>query len=150
NRSGKDPASDNAQSTAAATPTPMTATSAVANITVQTPIDGTADKPKQSDGDTAKPIETKTDSPLGTLGRSLRTDLSGTSKTSNSSDASPVDVARFVNRVAKAVQTAGDRDGLVQLRLSPPELGSLKIQLTVKDGVMSAALEADNSNPRRM
>ena len=29
-------------------------------------------------------------------------------------------------------------------------MGSLKIQLTVKDGVMSAALEADNSNARRL
>jgi len=29
-------------------------------------------------------------------------------------------------------------------------LGSLKLQLTVKDGVMSAALETDNANARRL
>ncbi len=150
NHSHKDAATDNAQTGTVATPTPTSATSAVANITVQTPVDSGADKPKQSDGDAAKPIEAKTDTPLGALGRTLRTDLSGSSETSKSSEPSPVDVTRFVSRVAKAVQTASDRDGVVQLRLSPPELGSLKIQLTVKDGVMSAALEADNSNARRM
>jgi flagellar hook-length control protein FliK len=55
-----------------------------------------------------------------------------------------------VSRVAKAVQTANDRGGPLQLRLSPPELGSLKIQLTVKDGGLSASLEADNSNARKL
>jgi flagellar hook-length control protein FliK len=150
NHSHKDAASDNAPTEAAAATNAANITTAVANVTAPSPVDAIADKAKTPDDDATKPIAEKTDTTIGSLGRTLRTDLSGSSKTSNTSETSPVDAARFVSRVAKAIQTANDRDGTVQLRLSPPELGSLKIQLTVKDGVLSAAVEADNSNARRM
>jgi flagellar hook-length control protein FliK len=52
--------------------------------------------------------------------------------------------------VAKAFQTAQDRGGTLQLRLSPPELGALRIELNVKDGVMSASLQTENANARRL
>jgi flagellar hook-length control protein FliK len=61
-----------------------------------------------------------------------------------------VDPARFIGRVAKAFQTAHDRGGTLQLRLSPPELGSLRLELTVKDGVMNASLQTENANARRL
>jgi flagellar hook-length control protein FliK len=61
-----------------------------------------------------------------------------------------VDPARFVGRVAKAFQTAQDRGGSLQIRLSPPELGALRVELTVKDGVMSASLQTENSIARRL
>jgi flagellar hook-length control protein FliK len=57
---------------------------------------------------------------------------------------------RFIGRVAKAFQTAEERGGTLQLRLSPPELGSLRLELTVKDGVMTAALETETSAARRL
>jgi flagellar hook-length control protein FliK len=59
-------------------------------------------------------------------------------------------VTRFVGRVAKAVQTAHERGGALQLRLSPPELGSLRLQLTVHDGVMTASLEAESPAARQL
>jgi flagellar hook-length control protein FliK len=68
-------------------------------------------------------------------------------------DATPlprVDATRFVGRVAKAIQTASERGGVLQLRLSPPELGSLRLQLSVEGGVMSATLEADSSAARQV
>jgi flagellar hook-length control protein FliK len=34
--------------------------------------------------------------------------------------------------------------------LSPPELGALRIELNVKDGVMSASLQTENANARRL
>ena len=49
-----------------------------------------------------------------------------------------VDRARFVGRVEGAIRAAHQRDGRVQVRLSPPELGSLRIELTVQHGVLSA------------
>ena len=61
-----------------------------------------------------------------------------------------MDAARFVGRVAKAIRTATERGGALHLRLSPPELGSLRLQLTVDNGVMSATLEADNSAARQV
>jgi flagellar hook-length control protein FliK len=34
--------------------------------------------------------------------------------------------------------------------LSPPELGALRIELNVKDGVMSASLQTENANARKL
>jgi flagellar hook-length control protein FliK len=61
-----------------------------------------------------------------------------------------VDAARFVGRVAKAVQTAQDRGGLVQLRLSPPELGSLRLELFMQNGIMTAAVETETPAARQV
>jgi len=61
-----------------------------------------------------------------------------------------VDATRFVGRVAKAFQTAHERGGTLNLRLSPPELGSLRLELTVKDGVMNASLQAETDSARRV
>lgn len=72
------------------------------------------------------------------------------SHTANTDDGPRVDPARFIGRVAKAFQTANERGGTLQLRLSPPELGSLRLELTVKDGVMSASLQTENANARRL
>lgn len=54
-----------------------------------------------------------------------------------------VDPARFVSRVTRAFQAAEQRGGVVQLRLSPPELGAMRIELSVQQGVMSARLETE-------
>ena len=68
----------------------------------------------------------------------------------NGSTLSEVDRARFVQRVARAMQTADDRGGELRLRLSPPELGSLKLEVAVRDGVMSARLEAETTAARSL
>src|SRR5690606_39939299 len=54
-----------------------------------------------------------------------------------------VDPSRFVNRVSRAFQAAEQRGGVVQLRLSPPELGAMRIELSVQQGVLSARLETE-------
>jgi flagellar hook-length control protein FliK len=64
-------------------------------------------------------------------------------------DAPRVDPARFVSRVARAIETAQDRGGSINLRLSPPELGSLRLQLDVKQGVMNAKVETDTAAARQ-
>jgi flagellar hook-length control protein FliK len=70
---------------------------------------------------------------------------------STSGDETPrIDPARFVGRVAKAFHTAQERGGTLQIRLSPPELGAMRLELTVKDGVMTAALETETTSARRV
>jgi flagellar hook-length control protein FliK len=61
-----------------------------------------------------------------------------------------VDAGRFIGRVAKAFHAAQERDGTMQLRLSPPELGALRLELTVKDGVMTATMETETTAARRV
>ena len=59
-----------------------------------------------------------------------------------------VDNARFLSRVAKAFISAEQRGGEVRLRLSPPELGSLRLQVSVQDGVMVARMETETEAAR--
>ena len=60
------------------------------------------------------------------------------------------DRVRLVQRVARAVQTAQERGGDLQLRLSPPELGSLRLQVKMTDGALSARLEAETPQARQV
>lgn len=115
-------------------------------------VDGNAQPKDQKTEPIAKPIKTQGDLPAASLARPTRGNagVGGDSQTASAGDAPAVDPARFVGRVAKAFQTAHDRGGTLQLRLSPPELGSLRLELTVKDGVMNASLQTENANARRL
>ncbi|HUT91639.1 MAG TPA: flagellar hook-length control protein FliK [Thermoguttaceae bacterium] len=61
-----------------------------------------------------------------------------------------VDRVRFVQRVARAFEAMGDRGGSVRLRLHPPELGSLRLEVTVRNGTMTARLEVETNSARTM
>ncbi len=56
--------------------------------------------------------------------------------------------ARLVDRVARAFQAAEARGGTVTLRLHPPELGALRVELRVIEGALSARLEAETPAAR--
>jgi flagellar hook-length control protein FliK len=58
--------------------------------------------------------------------------------------------ARFVQRVARAFQALGDRGGPLRLRLSPPELGSLRMEVEVRGGLVTAHIEAESPQARAM
>jgi len=58
--------------------------------------------------------------------------------------------ARFVERVARAFQAAEGRGGTLRLRLSPPELGSLRLEVRVQGGALHAKIEADNPVARAL
>lgn len=62
----------------------------------------------------------------------------------------PVDRARFVQRVEGALRRAQDRDGRLHVRLSPPELGSLRVEITLQNGVLTAKLEAETTAARNL
>jgi flagellar hook-length control protein FliK len=73
-----------------------------------------------------------------------------TERARGSAPVTPAEQTRFVQRVAKAFQTAQARGGELQLRLSPPALGSLKLEIKLQDGVMSARIEAENQDAKNM
>jgi len=71
-------------------------------------------------------------------------------ETSETNGMPPVDRARFIQRVEGAMKAAQQRDGKIQVRLSPPDLGSIKIELAVQNGVLSAKLEAETPAARNL
>jgi flagellar hook-length control protein FliK len=52
---------------------------------------------------------------------------------------------RLVQRVARAFEAAQHREGELLLRLSPPRLGSLKLEIKVKEGVLAARIEVETA-----
>lgn len=111
------------------------------------------------EGSTEQPIALQQDTttPQGSVGQVA--DNSSASKiqrnpASQQTDSTAVSVGqvaeRFVRRVAGAFRAAEQNGGAVQLRLSPPELGSLQVRISIQDGAMTAKLEADNAAARTL
>jgi len=61
-----------------------------------------------------------------------------------------VDRVQFVQRVARAFRTIGDRGGSVRMRLHPPKLGSLRVEISMRKGAMTARLEVETTSARNM
>ncbi|MDX1947353.1 MAG: flagellar hook-length control protein FliK [Pirellulaceae bacterium] len=59
-----------------------------------------------------------------------------------------VDGMRLLQRVARAFAAAQERDGEVRLRLSPPELGSLRLEVRVAEGGVIARMETETGAAR--
>jgi flagellar hook-length control protein FliK len=64
--------------------------------------------------------------------------------------AGEVDRVRFLQRVAGAFRAADEQGGQIRLRLSPPELGSMKLELSVRDGLMTAHVQAETDTARNL
>jgi len=97
-------------------------------------------------------IRTK-DSPLSPFARLERNQpgsARGTHGTADGNATHHVDPARFVSRVARAIHTAQERGGPLQIRLSPPELGAMRMELSVKQGTLTATIETDNAAARQV
>lgn len=62
----------------------------------------------------------------------------------------PADRVRFVQRVARAMEAADIRGTPLRIRLHPPELGSLRVEVTVRNGGLSARLEAETEAARAL
>ncbi|MBN2293176.1 MAG: flagellar hook-length control protein FliK [Pirellulales bacterium] len=58
-------------------------------------------------------------------------------------DIDTVDRVRFVQRVARAIEGAGRDGGTLRMRLHPSELGSLRLEVTIRDGAMIARMETE-------
>ncbi|MHB8900511.1 MAG: flagellar hook-length control protein FliK [Thermoguttaceae bacterium] len=69
-------------------------------------------------------------------------------RSSGQEAARDVDPAKFVQRVVNAFSAVGQRGGSIRLKLYPPELGSLRMEITVKNGTLSAKVEAETELAR--
>jgi flagellar hook-length control protein FliK len=56
---------------------------------------------------------------------------------------------RFVDRLAASVRQANDSGSRLQIRLNPPELGSMQIEVSARDGVISARLDVHTAAAHR-
>lgn len=103
----------------------------------------------------ATPVSTESAASSGIADRALDRMTSARSvqparQSSEPPPAPPVDRNRFVGRVSSALQLAQQRDGQMQLRLSPPELGSLRLEISVKQGVLTATMETETATARHI
>lgn len=104
--------------------------------------------------ETTKPAATA--APESRLSASLRTApgqeprTGSTPQPNQASESDQADQARFVERVARAFRAVGGHSGSVRLRLSPPELGSLRLEITVRNGLMTARVEAETPTARNL
>ena len=73
----------------------------------------------------------------------------GTERTSPA-DGLEIDQTRFIERVARAFQAAEGRDGVLRLRLSPPELGALRLELKMHEGALTARVEAETPTAKAL
>lgn len=89
-------------------------------------------------------------SSLNRLDRSSAPGARGAGRPGQTESGPQVDPARFISRVARAVQTAQERGGPLQLRLSPPELGAMRLELSMNQGALTATIETDNSNAKQL
>jgi flagellar hook-length control protein FliK len=68
--------------------------------------------------------------------------------TSNRRSTPPIDSKSLLTRVTRAFKAAQERDGEIRLRLSPPELGSLRLEIRIQDGAMVAHLQTETEAAR--
>ena len=61
-----------------------------------------------------------------------------------------VERVRFVQRVSRAFQSLGNQEGHVRLRLSPPSLGALTLEVTLRGGEMVARLETETAAAKNL
>lgn len=67
----------------------------------------------------------------------------GAAPTTDQPALSGPDQARFLQRVVRAAQVANHRGGPIRLRLSPPELGSLRLEIRAHAGTLTVRVEAE-------
>ena len=71
------------------------------------------------------------------------TQTAAPSQTAAGEENDPLDRVRFVQWVARAFEAAGRDGGTLRIRLHPSELGSLRLEVVVRDGAMTARLETE-------
>ena len=65
-------------------------------------------------------------------------------------DVAGPDRARFIRRVTGAFEAAGRRDGPIRVQLTPPELGTLRLEIKVERGEIVARLETETHEARNV
>ena len=66
-----------------------------------------------------------------------------TAQTAGNEDLDTTDRVRFVQRIARAFEGAGRDGGTMRMRLHPSELGQLRLEVTIRDGALTARMETE-------
>lgn len=70
--------------------------------------------------------------------------------TPRAGEADSADAARFIRRVAGAFEAAGRRGEPIRIQLTPPEMGTLRLEITMERGEITARLETDTQDARNL
>jgi flagellar hook-length control protein FliK len=129
---------------------PATTTPIAANVQQQLATTGTTSVAAAESG--VKPVDGANAAKPGLLSPFARLERGthGTHRAAKGESANHVDPARFISRVARAIHTAEERNAPVQLRLSPPELGAMRVELTMNQGSLSATIETENATAQQL
>lgn len=68
--------------------------------------------------------------------------------TTDSAKGSAADRVRLIQRVSRAFQRIGDHSGNIRIRLSPPTLGAVRVEIQLQDTVMNARLVTETEAAR--
>ncbi|MHB0955771.1 MAG: flagellar hook-length control protein FliK [Pirellulaceae bacterium] len=60
------------------------------------------------------------------------------------------DQLRFLQRVARAIEAAPQRGGFLRLRLRPPELGAMQLEVSLERGKLTARIETETQQARHV
>jgi flagellar hook-length control protein FliK len=105
---------------------------------------------------TDRPSNTTSDSKAANPANALqRLEQPGTRTTASSQGkadetGSDLNSVRFVQRVERAFAAMSDGGGTVRLKLNPPELGSVRMEISVNKGVMKVRLEAETKEAKNL
>jgi hypothetical protein len=61
-----------------------------------------------------------------------------------------IERVRLIQRVSRALHAAADQGGVLRLRLSPPELGSVQLEVSLREGTMHAHLSTETTAARTL
>ena len=60
------------------------------------------------------------------------------------------DQLRLLQRVARAIEAAPQRGGFLRLRLRPPELGAMRLEVSLQGGHLTARIETETQQARNV
>jgi flagellar hook-length control protein FliK len=109
-------------------------------IDSQNQLTAAAREPAPPPATTAPVTITPTEAPYARLPVDLLVRRPAETRSAPSAQAESI---RLLGRVARAFAVAAERGGEVTLRLSPPELGSLRVEVQVRDSALVARIEAE-------
>lgn len=154
-RGNRNEASANPTADPTQNPSAKSGDPAIVEAAFETATDESADQRRNpKEAEITKPVSatTSTDTTTATPGTPSRFAQHLLARTADPNgrglSISDADQSRFVDRVARAVQATGERGGTLRLRLSPPELGSMTLEIKVQGGSVTARIEADTPAAR--
>ena len=147
--------SDAAPAAAAAAMAQVAATAAVETSSAAKAISSAAEPNSPAEKDAAKPVAgdaatTALSAAASPASQQAHPTGPAAATAAAPADAGQVNRARFTQRVEQAFQSMSDSGGTVRLKLSPPELGSMRLEVTVRNGVLTARAETETPAARNL